>query len=109
MGQTVESGGDISFQNNQTTKQSPKSSASLLVEQLTKQSVAINLFSNSPEVVKVFVCTALSFLFYWHRCLFCFVVVVIVVYQQARKLQATLEGCNPKLSLTYSLADRGKV
>ena len=30
-------------------------------------------------------------------------------YQQARKLQATLEGCNPKLSITYSLTDGGKV
>ena len=29
--------------------------------------------------------------------------------KQARKLQATLEGCNPKLSLTYSLADGGEV
>ena len=29
--------------------------------------------------------------------------------QQARKLQATLEGCNPKLSLTYLLTDGGKV
>ena len=30
-------------------------------------------------------------------------------YKQARKLQATLEGCNSKLSLTHSLADGGKV
>ena len=29
--------------------------------------------------------------------------------KQARKLLATLEGCNPKLWLTYSLAHRGKV
>ena len=29
--------------------------------------------------------------------------------EQARKLQATLEGCNPKLSITYSLTDGGKV
>ena len=29
--------------------------------------------------------------------------------EQARKLQATLEGCNPKLWLTHSLAHRGKV
>ena len=29
--------------------------------------------------------------------------------KQARKLQATLEGCNPKLSLTHSLTDMGKV
>ena len=29
--------------------------------------------------------------------------------KQARKLQATLEGCNPKLSLTVLLAHRGKV
>jgi len=29
--------------------------------------------------------------------------------EQARKLQATLEGCNPKLSLTDSLTDMGKV
>ena len=29
--------------------------------------------------------------------------------KQARKLQATLEGCNPKLSLTDSLTDMGKV
>ena len=29
--------------------------------------------------------------------------------KQARKLQATLEGYNPKLLLTYSLADGGKV
>ena len=31
------------------------------------------------------------------------------IYKQARKLQATLEGCNPKLSLTDSLTDVGKV
>ena len=29
--------------------------------------------------------------------------------KQARKLQATLEGCNPKLWNTHSLADGGKV
>ena len=29
--------------------------------------------------------------------------------KQARKLQAMLEGCNPKLSLTDSLTDMGKV
>ena len=29
--------------------------------------------------------------------------------KQARKLQATLEGCNPKLSPTDSLTDMGKV
>ena len=29
----------------------------------------------------------------------------VVVEKQARKLQATLEGCNPKLSLTYLLTD----
>ena len=29
--------------------------------------------------------------------------------EQARKLQATLEGCNSKLSLTHWLADGGKV
>ena len=29
--------------------------------------------------------------------------------KQARKLQATLEGCNLKLRLTYSLTDRGRV
>ena len=34
---------------------------------------------------------------------------VKMVQKQARKLQATLEGCNPKLSLTYSLADGGEV
>ena len=31
------------------------------------------------------------------------------VSKQARKLQATLEVCNPKLSLTDSLTHRGKV
>ena len=31
------------------------------------------------------------------------------VYEQARKLQATLEGCNSKLWLTDLLAHRGKV
>ena len=29
--------------------------------------------------------------------------------KQARKLQATLEGCNPKLWLAHSLTDGGKV
>ena len=29
--------------------------------------------------------------------------------KQARKLQATLEGCYPKLWLTYSLTDGGEV
>ena len=30
-------------------------------------------------------------------------------FKQARKLQATLEGCNPKLWLTRSLTDGGEV
>ena len=34
---------------------------------------------------------------------------LLVLRKRARKLQATLEGCNPKLLLTYSLADGGKV
>ena len=31
------------------------------------------------------------------------------VKKQARKLQATLDGCNPKLSPTYLLTDGGEV
>ena len=32
-----------------------------------------------------------------------------IVQKQARKLQATLEGCNPKLWITHWLTDGGKV
>ena len=53
-------------------------------------------------------CWSWRLICYGHEQLFC-KCFVIYPYKQARKLQATLDGCNPKLRPTHLLTHRGEV